>query len=120
MESVSRLMNRLTRQKLLQATIVIMLAALALGCSKKPEVVGTWENTTVQELMEFKADNSGIIQGKNLPPLTFDWQETAKQTFNLDVHFQGQKKNLKGVVQDGILILEGPGGKETYRKQSSK
>jgi hypothetical protein len=118
--SLSRILNRFTRQKLLQAAIVCILIALALGCSKKPEVVGTWENTTVQEMMQFKPDNSGVIQGKNQPPLMFVWQETVKNTYNLDVDFQGQKKSLKAVVQDGTLVLEGSGGKETYKKQSSK
>ena len=115
---LSRLLNKPTRRNLLLATIMAMMVSLALGCSKKPEVVGTWENTTVQELMEFKSDNSGIIQGKSLPPLKFVWQETAPHSYQLDVDFQGQKKSLKCVVQDGVLVLEGTGGKETYKKRS--
>lgn len=102
---------------MLQATIVIIMVVFALGCSKKTEVVGTWENTTVQELMEFKPDNSGVIQGKNLPPLMFTWKETAPNSYHLDVDFQGQKKSLKAVIQDGILALEGSGGQETYKKR---
>ena len=98
----------------MQATIVIMLVALALGCSKEPELVGRWE------LIEFKSDNSGVMQGKNLQPLMFAWQETAKNSYKIDVNFEGQKKNLKAVVQNGTLLLEGEGGKETYRKVPSK
>ena len=117
---ISRLQNMFTRQNLLLATIVIIMAVFAFGCSKKPEVVGTWENTTVQELMEFKSDNSGVIQGKNLPPLMFVWQETEPHSYNLNVDFQGQKKSLKAVVQDGTMVLIGTGGEETYKKRSSK
>ena len=116
----SSLFNGFTRQLLLPATIVIILVALTIGCSKKHELVGTWENTSVPELIEFKPDNSGIIQGKNLPPLMFVWQETAKHLYNLDVNFQGQKKSLKGIVQNDTLVLEGTGGKETYRKIPAK
>lgn len=119
MGSLLRLLSRLTRPNLLQTMIVFMLVALTFGCSKKPDVVGTWENTTVNELMEFKADKSGVIQGKNQQPLMFVWQETAQNLYNLDVNFQGQKKSLKCVVQNGTLTLEGEGGKETYRKRSS-
>ncbi|MEI6205476.1 MAG: hypothetical protein WCP20_01705 [Desulfuromonadales bacterium] len=105
---------------LLQATLVIAMMTLAVGCSKKPELVGRWENTTVPELIEFKPDNTGVIQGKNLPPLSFVWQETAKNTYSLDVGFQGQKKRLKGAVDNGTLVLVGEGGKETYRKVTSQ
>lgn len=114
---LSRLLNKLSKPNALQTTIAIIMVAFAFGCSKKPEVVGTWENTTVQELMEFKADNSGVIQGKNLPPLMFVWKETAPNSYSLDVDFQGQKKGLKAVVQDGHLVLEGSGGQETYKKR---
>ncbi len=93
------------------------MVVLSLGCSKKPVVVGTWENTSVRELIEFKADNSGVIQGKNLEPLGFTWKETAKDSYNLSVNFQGQQKILKGFVQNDTLILENEAGKETYRKR---
>ena len=113
-------MNRLTRQNVLQVTIVIMLVALALGCSKKPDVVGTWENVNVQELVEFKPDNSGIIQGKNQPLLAFVWKEIAPHSYSLEVDFQGQKKSLQAVVQEGTLVLQGEAGKETYKKLNAK
>lgn len=116
MESLSRLLKSLTRRNLLPATMVLVMVALTFGCSKKSELVGRWENTTVQELIEFKPDNTGVIQGKNLPPLAFAWQEIAKHSYNLDVNFQGQKKGLKCIVQEGVMVLQGESGKETYRK----
>lgn len=93
-----------------------VVALLLSGCSKKPEVVGLWGNTNVKEMIEFKLDNTGIIHGENVQPLTFTWQETSPHSYNLDVNFQGQKKNLKGVLQDGTLVLESSLGKEIYRK----
>jgi len=120
MKFVFFILSRFARQNLLRAMIVLTLVAGTLGCSKKPELVGNWENTNVQELIEIKPDNSGIIQGKNLPPLLFVWQEIAEHSYNLDVNFQGQMKKLKGVVKDNTLVLEGDGGKETYRKLPSK
>jgi len=113
-------LNWLLKQRVLLATLVIIVVTLSMGCTKKNDLVGTWENTTVQELIEFKSDNSGTIQGKNLPPLNFAWKELSKNTYILDVDYQGQKKGLKGIMQNDSLILEGEGGKETYRKLSAK
>ncbi|WP_224981150.1 hypothetical protein [Geomonas agri] len=118
MKFLSSLIRSLTRQNVLQATIVIMLVALALGCSKKPDVVGTWENVNVQELVEFKPDNSGVIQGKNQPALAFVWRETTPHSYSLEVDFQGDKKGLKAVVQEETLVLKSESGKETYRKRN--
>lgn len=114
------LLNRFMKLNVPKMMFVVMLVSLALGCSKKPELIGMWENTSVPEMIEFKQDSTGIIQGKNMPPLTFAWKESGPNTYNLDVNFQGQKKALKGVLQDKGLTLEGEHGKETYRKVSSK
>jgi len=119
MEVLSLGLKRLTLRNLLQAKLVLILVALALGCSQKPELVGTWENTTVPELVQFMPDNSGVIQGKNQQPLTFAWIQTAKHSYYLDVSFQGQRRSLKGAVINGFLVLEGEGGKETYAKRRS-
>jgi len=115
-----RLLTNYVKPYLLLATIVTIVSMLSIGCSKKQEIVGTWENTAVQELLEFKADKTGMIQGKNLPPLTFAWKEIDKGSYLLDVNFQGQKKSLKAALQDKALSLEGEGGKETYRKVPTK
>jgi len=64
---LSRLLSSLTRLKVLQATIVIIMAVFALGCSKKPEVVGTWKHHR-PGTDGVQADNSGVIQGKNYHP----------------------------------------------------
>lgn len=119
MEILSSVLEKLTLRNFLQAKSVLIAVALALGCSQKPELVGTWENTTVPELVQFMSDNSGVIQGKNQQPLVFAWKETAKHSYDLDVNFQGQRKSLKGSVINGFLVLEGEGGKETYAKRRS-
>jgi len=118
MQLLPLVLQRCKRHVLLFTVLLFML--LALGCSKKSELVGIWQNNNVQEMIEFKPNNSGIIQGQNMPPLMFVWKEIAKHTYNLDVDFQGQKKALKGVVQNETLVLEGEQGKETYRKVNSK
>jgi len=116
---LSSVLKQLTLRNLLRAKLVLITVALALGCSRKPELIGTWENTTVPELIQFMPDNSGVIQGKNQQLLVFAWKETAKHSYDLDVNFQGQKKSLKGSVINGFLVLEGEGGKETYAKRRS-
>ncbi len=116
---LSSVLKQLTLRNLLRAKLVLITVALAVGCSRKPELIGTWENTTVPELIQFMPDNSGVIQGKNQQLLVFAWKETAKHSYDLDVNFQGQKKSLKGSVINGFLVLEGEGGKETYAKRRS-
>lgn len=116
MNFLSLLLKFIPRHSLLLATTVIIMAAALLGCSKKPEPVGKWQNTNVEELLEFKDDSSGMIKGKNLPPLMFAWRKEAEHSYILDVNFQGQKKSLRALVQNDSLVLEGEGGKETYRK----
>lgn len=113
-----RMLQRCKCHTSLIAAVLLMM--LALGCSKKADLVGIWQNTSVQESIEFRSDNSGIIQGKQMPPLIFTWKETAKNSYNLEVDFQGQKRGLKALVQDGTMVLEGEQGKESYRKVSPK
>ena len=92
------------------------MAVALIGCSSKSEPVGKWQNTNVEEQIEFKGDSSGVIKGKNLPPLMFAWRKEAEHSYILDVNFQGQKKSLRAIIQSDSLVLEGEGGKETYRK----
>lgn len=87
------------------------------GCSKGPDVVGIWENTKVPEIVEFKADKTGQIQGQNVQPLSFTWQEIDKNKYSLVVNFMGPKKELIGTVQNKSLTLESSIGKETYSKR---
>lgn len=100
-----------------QLAALFSLALLMYGCSKGPDVVGTWENTKVPEIIEFKADKTGQIQGQNVQPLSFTWQEIDKNKYSLVVNFMGPKKELIGTVQNKSLTLESSIGKETYRKK---
>ena len=101
---------------ILAMTMVLAVMFVLSACGKKAEPNGIWQNMNVPESMEFKPDNTGVIQGKNLPPLMFTWKKSADHTYVLEVNFQGQMKQLKAVVSKDALELEGEGGKEHYRK----
>ena len=101
---------------LLTITMVIFVVMSLSACGKKAEPNGIWQNMNVPESMEFKSDNTGVIQGKNLPPLMFTWKKSADHAYVLEVNFQGQMKQLKATVAKDALELEGEGGKEHYRK----
>lgn len=115
---MAELFTRRTQEKnrIYPLIALFLLALLVCGCSKGPDLVGTWKNTNVPEIVEFKADKTGQIQGQNVQPLSFTWQETGKNKYTLLVNYMGVKKELTGTVKNNSLTLESSIGKETYSK----
>lgn len=107
-------------KKLVRSALAVMLLMLALGCSKSgSELVGVWDNTKAHEIVEFKADGSGVFMYPNSqnPELTFSWNQTSKNNYLLDVDFLGTRKNLTATISDNKMSIESTMGQELYQKR---
>lgn len=108
--------------KFLRAAFVVMLLLAAFGCSKSgAELIGIWDNTKAPEIVEFKADGSGVFTYPKTqnPPLTFTWEQDTAHKYILDINFMGTKKTLTAVTSDKGLSIESTTGKELYQKHIS-
>jgi hypothetical protein len=98
----------------------IMLAVLLLtviGCSKtESKLIGNWQNTQMQEVLEFHKDKTGVFIVQGRPALPFRWNAPADDKVNLDVAMMGKTSTLTGKLDNKMFILEGNRMKATYRK----
>jgi len=110
-------------KKLVKSALAVMLLMLAVGCSKSGAgAVGIWDNTKAHEIVEFKADGSGVFMYPNSqnPELTFSWNQTSKNNYLLDVNFLGTRKNLTATIHDNKMSIESTVGQELYQKRVSR
>ena len=108
----------------LKSTFIIMaIILLAFGCTKaEQEISGAWMNVKSPEIMEFKADGTGVFmypKSQN-PPLAFSWNHTATNKYVLNVDFMGTRKNLTATVNGKSIEIESALGKELYQKHISQ
>lgn len=98
---------------------ISLLVLITAGCNRKSELVGTWSNDKVPEIVEFRADGNGMFsyQGNSNPPLRFTWKESGKGKYLLNVDYMGTGRVLVAALQDKTLIVEGDAGKEFYSKR---
>ncbi len=103
---------------------LLMLAfMLALGCAKAgPKIEGAWDNAKVPETVEFKTDGTGMFTypNKQNPPLTFSWKHTVKNSYVLEVNFNGTSKTLTATVSDKGMEIESTMGKELYQRHINR
>lgn len=107
----------------LKPFFIIMTIMLALGCTKAgSDIVGAWDNVKAPEVVEFKADGTGVFKYPNNqnPPLAFSWKQAATTSYILDVNFMGARKNLTATISDQRLSIESTQGRELYQKHISR
>lgn len=64
-----------------KSALAVMLLVVVVSCSKSAaELVGVWDNSNAHEVVEFKADGSGVFTYPNsqTPQLTFTWNQASK------------------------------------------
>jgi hypothetical protein len=97
--------------------LLIILVLFVFGCAKDDlKVTGTWANVRASETIEFKKNKTGIFIVKDRPSLPFKWSTAAGDVVRIDIAFMGSTKSLYGKIDNGMLVVESPGQKETYRK----
>jgi hypothetical protein len=109
-------------KRLMKPVFAGLLLMLTFSCSKSgSELVGVWDNVKALEIVEFKADGSGVFTYSNSknPPLTFSWNKTSKNNYFLDVNFMGTRKSLTATINDKDMSIESTVGKELYQKRIS-
>jgi hypothetical protein len=88
-----------------------------IGCSKtESKFIGKWQNTTMQERVEFRKDKSGFFDVLGAPPVPFKWSVLKDERIKLDFIVMGTPKTLLGKLDKGLFILEGNQMEATYRK----
>lgn len=110
-------------KKVVRSAFAAMLLMLALGCSRSgSEPVGVWDNAKSHEIVEFKADGSGVFMYPNSqnPELTFSWNKASKNSYLLDVNFLGTRKNLTATISDNKMSIESTMGQELYQKRTGR
>lgn len=108
---------------LLGGGLCIMLLVFAFSCSKPgSELVGTWDNAKVPEVVEFKPDGTGTFYYPNNlnPPLNFVWKKTAENSYSLEVTYMGSNRILTGTLKDKTLSLTSNVGIEIYNKRATR
>jgi len=100
------------------ANIFLTFFLLAvIGCSKtESRLIGKWQNTKMQEVVEFRNDKSGVFDVVGAPPVPFKWSVMQDDGIKLDFVVMGTPKVLMGKLDKGLFILEGNQMEATYRK----
>jgi hypothetical protein len=94
---------------------IILLAVI--GCSKtESKLIGNWQNTNMQEVVEFHKDKNGIFNVPGAPPVSFKWNVQNDDRIKLDFVVMGTPKTLIGKLDKGLFVLEGNQMEATYRK----
>jgi hypothetical protein len=98
-------------------TPFVVSILLAFGCAKSDlKVTGTWANVRAPETIEFKKDKTGHFAVKDRPSLPFKWDAAEGDRVKIDVNFMGTTRTMYGKIDDGMLVVESAGQKETYQK----
>jgi hypothetical protein len=88
-----------------------------IGCSKtESKLIGKWQNTKMQETVEFRKDKSGVFDVLGAPPVPFKWSVRNDDGVRLDFVVMGTPKTLFGKLDKGLFVLGGNQMEATYRK----
>ncbi len=99
------------------AKLLIVAVLFVCGCAKSEvSLTGTWANVRAPETVEFKNDNTGLFVVKDRPSLPFKWVVAADGRVKMDIAFMGTTRTLYGKIDNGALVVENAGQKESYRK----
>lgn len=99
------------------AKLLIAVVFFVWGCARSEvSPSGTWANVRAPETVEFRGDKTGIFVVKDRPSLPFKWVIAPDGRVKMDIVYMGATRTLYGTINDGTLVVENAGQKETYRK----
>lgn len=94
----------------------LMICLFLVGCKPGSDVVGTWKNANVPEMVEFKKDHTGVFSVQNSPSLPFTWSRLADGRIEVKVDFMGKVNTLHGRMEQETFVLTGKGEQAVYHK----
>jgi hypothetical protein len=104
---------KLFRMALFLGCIAVIFSVA--GCNKdNNRIVGKWKNQSLQEIVEFKSDKTGIFLVKGSPSLPFRWTMATDDNVKIDIPYQGESRTLMGNLEKDMFILNGQGEQAIY------
>ena len=98
--------------------ILALICLVCIGCSKhdNASLIGKWQNVSMPETVDFKADQTGTFEIQGSPGLAFNWEKRIDGTVRVNIRFQGKIQTLTGRIDKDTFILEGNNEQARYKK----